>query len=423
MKLTPALYVRHLLAQLHPPLPKSPRESLQLLNILDASFRKQLDDLHPAPRASTEGADQKPPDGPSPASYNSVYAADTYLNSVLQHPALRHGHVKDAKTTTWTARALYNFDKALVEERVGITYIVDCARKYLKGLKNKEQVTIERKLGHRIASWFYSTTSANKQAFLQDGAAVNNALRVMYADGQDEIVWDWLRIMYERDFGSSKSDVSVDAPSKSWLKAEDHFISMMMRASISQGHIAEAAQQYVQACEYRCQSGGAVVELCQSSAPLTFAPLMSSWTRLAATILYRREKHSLPSHVFDGILKHGVSWSHGAAIPSAFLRVYHPEGPTASYLIQSLKHTPFTEQFMKWQQGLSEPYRKATVTCILDGAKLSLDQNSVSSASFLLDIAEQHYPEFLSEKPTTNIASRLEYAQEELGTPFSYAIA
>lgn len=392
MRLTPALYVRHLLAKLHPPLPKTPRESNQLLNLLETSFRKHLDEVHPAPKASEDIAEA--PQHHNIPILSSSNVAHSHLFSVLTHPLLdKYTGGKD-KSQTLTSDAVDKLDEALIRGNVSVKLLERCMEQYETGITNGEGVSENQMLGQRLASWLYAAPPSVKEAFFTKLDLLRSAIRILAIDRQEATAWEWLRIVYERDFGGVQAGHSYLSELK-WLMVEDTIVSALMLQSIRRRDLNDAAQQLVEACRYRRESGRARVCLSDLSTELPYVPMSLSWKRLAIGILQFRNTHGIETELFDAAMQSSLSWSHAPHASEAVLAIYHPSSPSSQILCQKLRHAASAAEFINGHKPAGKLMRKAMLIAFLDGAQLSLDQSLRHDARFLLDFATAHYPDLL----------------------------
>src|SRR2546423_2758972 len=130
MRLTPNLGVRSLVAKLHPPLLKTPRESQQLLSVLDSAFKRQLDDAHPPVNpVKSLGIGQARANDIVFAN-PSVNAANDHLLSILHHPLLETKGGQNTDTKSSAARAVTLLDNAIMEGRVTLVLLEQCISIY-----------------------------------------------------------------------------------------------------------------------------------------------------------------------------------------------------------------------------------------------------------------------------------------------------
>lgn len=411
MRFTPSLYVRNLLASIHPPLPRSARESKQLLNVLEKAFQTHLDETHPSPKDlesndSTSGSDSIP----DPAR-GLARSTDSHLDSILSHPLLRRKSTTFVPSHSLAASAVATFDAALIGKGLDSHLVQFCALQYLEGLEKKETVSTDGRLGPRLANWFTSMDKSSKKDFLVNNKSLRGLISVMYSDGQEAEVWEWLRVLYEREFDNSTFLLSSRdiGDAKAYLQAEDRIVASMMSETMSRRSLQEAAQQYVQACEYRSKRGRDAI----SGKKASTRPLRNSWHLLAFAILSRRRNHQIPPQLFDSVLSNGLSIN-SSLVDHSFIRIYHPTSPSATILCRKLSDAAL-RNFSEWQKkATKKSTRKTFLVAILDAAQLSLDQNRPQEARVLLDCAEQEFPDFLSDHKEFETEKRLELAQEAM---------
>lgn len=411
MRLTRSLYVRNLLAALHPPLPpQSARESRQLLNVLEAAFQKQLDESHPSPQ-SLRG-DESTAESvsiPDPAQ-RVTHSAHSHLDTILSHPLLKQKSARFVPSRGLTAAAVSAFDDALVQKGLDFHLVQSCAIQYIQGLEKKEMVSEDAKLGPRLASWFTTLNNAEKKEFLVSGNSLASLVPVMYSDGLEAEVWEWLRTLYERPYDRSivlLSDTSAPG-ALDYLRAEDTLVALMMKESIRKGLFQEAAQQYIHACEYRLRTGRAIL----SEGDTLSNPFKRSWQHIARGVLLRRNSHQIPVELFDSMLKFGLTIK-SSPFDRAILQIYHPTSPSAQSLSFKLRDVFFQQRFSYWQKKLNKSVQRALLVAMLDAAQLSLEQNRPSEAREFLDFSETNYPDVVSSNPQSNTIERLRLARKE----------
>jgi len=401
MRLTPALSVRKLLARFQPPFPpQSPRESKQLLNVLESAFQKHLDDAHPSPRAvETKDVVRGRDWIPEPAQ-RLTHSTHSHLDSILSHPLLKRRSTSFVPPHSLSATAVATFDAALTGKGLDRHLVQFCTLQYLEGLEKKEKIPEDGRLGPRLANWFTTMDEPEKKEFWINNKSLKPLVSVMYADGLEAEVWQWLQALYERQFSSNTCPGASDVPDAGvYLLAEDRLVAAMISETIARGSLQEAAELYVQACNYRHANG-------QTGRPLKWA-----WQRLSMAVLGRRKNHGIPAGLYEGLLANGLS-VHSSGVDHTFVRLYHPTSPLATMLCSKLQATSLGD-FSEWQRKSSfkKSARKVFLVNLLDAAQISLDQNRPADARFILDCAEREYPDFLSSQKETNTKKRLELAQ------------
>lgn len=379
MKLTPTLYVRSWIAKLHPPMPTTPQENKQLLSLLSSSFQRRLDDAHPPvqpkenmPQATTVGVS-----GPA-VDNSSARATMDHLQSLLHHPLLAQNAVHHPKAQTEAAQAATLMDRAMLKGRADLDLVNRCMQVYLRTLQSGE-VKDELRLGRRISAWFTSSDPATKERFLSSPGALRNAVPILYADGLEEVVWEWLELLYSR-----KVDV-VD----SRVLQETHLTFLMIKEALRRSRLAAAVQQFVQACAYMSSTGR------MSSFVRSSQPWQASSRAVTLALLRRRHRHGLSAVLFDQFLHHRSSCADPDSLTSKLIPLYHPTQPSAQELAMTLEQANNSIQahfdHIKVSSGSAQ---KVVLNALLDGAQLLLlqDSSSVQQAQLILDLVEKQFP-------------------------------
>lgn len=423
MRLSSSLYIRKLLASIHPPIsPQSPRESKQLLNLLESALQRRLDETHPSPKNLAAGHDT--PNGsesiPDPA-HRVTRSTHSHLEAVLGHPLFQQQSLTFLQTTGLTSAAVKTFDRALLNNKLDSDLVQSCVLQYLQGREKRGRLSKDEALAPRLARWFNAMTGPEKKELLLNEKYLEPIVSVMYADGCEEEVWQWLQVLYERSFNNKNFFPVNDSDAMAFLRAEDRLVSLMIKGTARQCRLQEAAQLYTQACEYRLRS----------TAPLP-EPLLRSWRQIAGAILqYPKYRKTIPTGLYDLLLKHGLNIEYSPFDP-AVLQIYHPSSPSATLLNQKLKDASFVAKFEKWHKNINQKFlRRILLVSILDAAELSMSQADPGQAKDLLDFAERAYPDFLrphQHDEAVETADRLRLARKEIllrkeFRPSGYAVA
>jgi hypothetical protein len=414
MRLTPILGVRSLIAKLHPPLLKTPRESQQLLSVLDSAFKRQLDEVHP-PVNSVKSLDiDKSRPNDMVFANPSVNATNDHLLSILHHPLLETKDGTRAGTASATARAVALLDDAIVQRKVTPELLEQCIIIYKQNGRHLPSVSEGHGLGYKITAWFNLADAATREVFLT-GRLMDNVIPLMYSEGQDQVVWEWLRRIYEGDFGGRNDKSAYDPKSPAWQEKEASFVRLMVREAVRRRNLSGAIQEYAQAWNYMVESG----RLPQGTRPSYHHSPRSSMFRasmmIVHMIIHRRQDHGVPSVLYDLITRLDKYWSSPRYWQQMFLSIYHPSRPSAEKLLQSLRSADFQQHKLHVIRQQTNPgtSRLATIAMI-DAVQLLLGQDQPKKAQFVLDATEKHFPEFASERTSQDSESRIHAAQREV---------
>jgi hypothetical protein len=394
MRLTQALAIRNLIAKLHPPLPPTPRESQQLLSVLQKSFNRRLDDVHPSPQVpanlrSHETAEYLPDVGNMSAS-----AANAHLQAILNHPSLEHTAASSAPTSP--VKIVELFDAAILAQSVNFSLIRSCVK--LAKTSPISSVEAARQLGPRIAAWFTASEATIQRSFLTDSGLMSKVLPLMYRADLEGTVWDWLRTLYE---GSAQQQQSTE------LLAEDRFVALMTRESIKRNDLTAAVLEYSEACDYR------------SSRSLSGYgnPLIVTGNLVSSAVLLRRQNHGIPAPLYDRLLSYETPVPvRPESVLWPFLPIYHPTAARSRPLYQALQDSKYLEALLLKVGAMKRDRAAKILIGILDGAALMLSQGPRAKAQFILDFAQQQFPTMLLEKKSADIAEVIQEARSYVAT-------
>jgi hypothetical protein len=205
MRASTALLVRSIVSKLHPPGPATQRESQQLLRVLNGAFQRRLDDAHPAPpKPNTEDPLDEPP--------YPKRSASIHFDSILQHPLFQ---TRDHNATpTETSRAMDTL------RQVAVIHLSDT--KHVR----RQQMT---RLAPKLAAWMATAPPNQQKEFFGTYTTLSPVLGVMYREGADAAVWDWLQMLHNL---KPTSNEAHPRNLRWWLEAEDNFVSLMIRDAL-----------------------------------------------------------------------------------------------------------------------------------------------------------------------------------------------
>jgi hypothetical protein len=414
MRLTPILGVRSLVAKLHPPLLKTPRESQQLLSVLNSAFKRELDDVHP-PVNPVESPDfERSRTNDTVFANPTVNAANDHLLSILHHPLLETKDGRRAGTASAAAQAVTLLDTAIVEGRVTPELLEQCITIYKQNGRHLPSGSEGHRLGYKIVAWFNTTDAATREAFLT-GRLMDNVVRLMYNEGQEQVVWEWLRMLYEGSFGGRNDKSAYDPKSPAWQENEASLVRLMVREAVRRRNLPGAIQEYAQAWNYMTESGRLPREIHHHYPKSPNSSMSRTSTMIVHMIIHRRHYHGVPSMLYDLIMRLDQHWFRPKYWQQMFLPVYHPTRPSAVNLLQSLRSGDFLEHKLHAiRQRTKSGIPKMATIAMIDAAQLLLDQEQPMKAQFVLDATENHFPQFVSGRKSQDNESRIQAARREV---------
>jgi hypothetical protein len=375
-------------------MPTTANENSQLLSLLNSSFQRRLDDAHPPIRPADSLQKRSMPISGPRVENVSARATMDHLQSLLQHPLLAEVAREGKESSSEAAKAALTMDHAMRRGKVSLELVEKCMQTYVKTLKGGNAIVENgHRLGSKISAWFTSCDPIVREDFLCSTQALRNAVPIMYADGLDEIVWEWLEMLYARDFATGSPEKQVnsrtDIDSMRWILHECHLTFLMIKEALRRSKLDAAVLQFTQACEYM-QSTGRMSETTRS-----LQPWQSTVKAITMAILRRRGQHTLSADLFDRLMNHRSSWSASNTLQFALLSIYHPTQPSGQELINSMAQPDqHFEIHLDHIKNMSDQGQKIVVNALLDGAQLLLEQGSSSLrlARRVVDLVEKHFP-------------------------------
>jgi hypothetical protein len=356
--------------KIHPPLPRTPRESQQLLSALTSSFRRQLD-----------AADSKP-----------VQSTDQHLRSILDNPLFRVAPSK----SVYAAGAHGGprlFGKRLAEEPMAVfdeltasgsvsgKDIAECLtyQLALAGSTSGDARTAMRSsgAGSRVVSWFWASDSAARKTFFKSRRATMAALKFMAAEELQDTVMVWLRMLSKRDLGGLDGHI----PEGAGRCLFSNFLSDFMAAEILYGRGIASALGYFVQMPKMCT--------CLVDRPgndLRDAMLVSGATFLGQWIIDHRQSPDvteIPMLVYDAFCE-AISTLPSLPFLAVATWLYHPTHPTAEPLLEYVARNP-PRKLRVWDDAKRELF----VRVYLDGFRMLLDQEQYGDASDLAPFVKQ----------------------------------
>ena len=207
--------LKSLVSKLHPQLPLSPKESQRLLTALTSSFRKQLDEAHPQqaqdedvrPKLDRESF-RRP--GFHGLHTSSASFADRHLASVLTNPLLAKNagdENPDAAYEKAKSELEENPDKDPIlvleeyqDKGTATIALADlCLRTFQASLLDllkdeRQQKVAEAKAGVRTLRWLSGSGLYASESFAQDRKFMGALVSMLIEEGEEQLLWDWLRI-------------------------------------------------------------------------------------------------------------------------------------------------------------------------------------------------------------------------------------
>ncbi|KAM3080193.1 hypothetical protein ACMFMF_003602 [Clarireedia jacksonii] len=357
--------------KLHQPLPLSPRESKQLLELLTVSFRQQLDSEHgPSNATDTPLAQQPKSNKASHQLKPHPRPTDRHIESILTNPLFNARPKSEAVNAV---SPMDTFDRAVGKGMMTLKYATACLRAEKRRLASIHPVDLVQGLknsgaGLRVVRWLKANGISNDNSFLDEPLLVPTLFEFMQAEGLEDLFWVWIN----RDIHGLHN--STIGPSVVARRINSLFGSKQTstRSFDDATLILQKLATKIQDLDPGKQRG------------LLFFPGQSLYQQL--------------------------SRSHPIAL-SSVLDIYHPTQPSADECLKRLRSpTPVigTSHNLSWKSV----YPERIINISLTAAKILFEQERVDDARWVMEYLRTTYPEELGIKQSS-VEDKIQRDHEE----------
>ncbi|KAK2767790.1 Saccharopine dehydrogenase [Arachnomyces sp. PD_36] len=427
MKSTSILSLKSWTSKIHPPLPRTPRETEQLHAALTSSFRRQLDQQFPPVQSTPSTGSQSrigPNDGqPHSAPRSSAQSTDSHMRNILNHPLFSQAPPRNpsslSRESTNTQldsdgrlakEPMASFDNMVALGTADYVTVRRClkAQFALSSASSKESIREQMKrsgAGSRVVAWLWAADSESRKLFFGCRATIALVMKFMAAENLQRLVFMWLRMLQKNDVGGLSGDLE---PTEA-RTLQKHLLSELVAAEISYGGgIVSALAYYKDA--YELLSDPNVPVLSNE----TYPGLRSAGYYLARWIVEHKgspEVKAIPVETFDQFSQIANRFTRRPQLWSASIQLCHPTQPTYKPILAYLK-----EQSSKDHSSWSPQRREITLNVSLGAAQLSLTQERYSDATWLAKYSKKLLPDEqqIKQQLSPRLAPQPSTAQEDL---------
>lgn len=397
--------------KIHQPLPRTPRESKQLLNALTSSFRRQLDDAYPAPNTSSHKAERPPLN-----TLSSAHATDKHLHNILENPLFRIVPPKASSSGRVAVRGndeqkrladepMKVFDERAAAGTVTMPFLINCLvhqRRLVGSPRESDMAGSMRtsRTGSRIVEWFWASDGSSRQELLRSTQAISPLARFMVSEGLHETIIDWLRLLLLRDLGGQNGQMTESAARQAFGSLFFSFVDAELRLG---GGFASALKLYLRVCHMHATS---TYQQPEGSAQ---SMLLSAGAHLNKVYIETKPSiENLSAYTYEEYMEVILRLTNTGSLLFAFVSFYHPHKPDPRPLAQFVeKLTPAKMQ--KYSNHRQELLLR--VTC--DVLRSLIDQNNIQDATILAHHMQQLLPE---QEGATSVQERRSNVRKERNT-------
>ncbi|KAI2089777.1 hypothetical protein LOZ36_001684 [Ophidiomyces ophidiicola] len=225
MKIISSHAFKFLTSNIHPPLPRTPQESRQLLSVLTSSFRRQLDREHPPVQPSEPQTPARSASGGRRS--GSSVNADQHMSSILNHPLFSTvPHQQPARkrgieargqidTNSATEDIVSTLDRAIASGTADTNVLHDCLCRHRLRLEGLAHGVMRREmrdsaLGSRITSWLSSANKQSRADFFRNQLTIRFAMPYMVNERYRSEVVKWLEEIRQENPCTSQSTAQFE---------------------------------------------------------------------------------------------------------------------------------------------------------------------------------------------------------------------
>ncbi|KAJ5130452.1 uncharacterized protein N7515_006491 [Penicillium bovifimosum] len=380
--------------KIHQPLPRTPRESQQLLNALTSSFRRQLDGAYPA-SGNNHGRPLSNPE-------SSAHATDQHLQNILDNPLFRiipavpHSQVPTSLQSVEGQRRLAEepmavFDQMAAAGSVTASTITECLKAQLLLSRSPADMKSSR-AASRIVNWYWASDGTSRQTLLRLRPATTSLTKFMVAEGLHDTVMQWLQMLINQDLGSQNGRLTEGLARQTF----SHLLVDFIDAETCFGDgFGSAMAYYLRVCQMHFHSASSH----KSRKPM----LLAAGAHLSRTAMeYKPSGEEVSVSVYDEF-RDTVSLLTPRSLLAASVAICHPTNPDPRPFVQFVGNlSPI--KFQAWNGAR----RDAFFEIGSEALRVLVERKRFRDISRL----EHHISELLPEEPAAQVAEKSQASPE-----------
>jgi len=394
MKTTLVLHWRALVSKIHPPLPMSPRESLKVLTLLNASLNRHLDLAYP------------------PGLGDQAHSPNNHVRSILASPLFRtmprfrqsrHARPKSKGPPSLDSMHLMKNPMAYFQENIAAGMAdLELAKLSLEIQKknclasptgNVRKSLKNTGAGSIMLNWLWSSGMEENLDFMRDTGFTKQLIVFLVAEKCHDRVVMWLRRIYEDpNFSPEATKKAIGPVLLQLIKSENWYGN----------GLGSAIGLFLDLLEER----GAM----EPSSKGLYPEFRAAGRYIALAIPDSTESTIVAGNLVNVFLKSVKRWAVRPSFEYAWLNIHHPKQPNPNGTLQYLEAVS-AKNIME----PSGPRRLRVVRMSLQAADAFIHHGDRASASWIRAILESHFAEDIGyenapklELPTTRDETREE---------------
>ena len=329
MRATAILNLKSWLSKIHPPLPRSTRESQQLLSVLTSSFQRQLDEAHPP----IERRGVHPTHGPTSrtASRTPSYPQETGKLSRRPVPTSEKSPAPEYVASADVAASL---SSAIRQGANDLETLVN----FLNAQYTATQSDLVQH-GHfslvedTVPTWFHHANVSTRTAVLRNGPILRVMKKILPSGRFRGLMWDEMKRLVTESW-----DVVTYEEAEAISICASLIVTGTPRMAMntSASRFKEILDVFRERA-YTVQAPGKIV----SNTTMAFHPLAEPASRLAQFIIAHPDTHGLYAEHFDALLSIHNLWTNPLLLRVEFVQAFHPRRHDTSAVVRALRNPQF----------------------------------------------------------------------------------
>ncbi|KAI9929004.1 hypothetical protein ASPWEDRAFT_368014 [Aspergillus wentii DTO 134E9] len=380
-------------SKINPPLPRTPRESQQLLSALTSSFRRQLDHEYPPSHTSSPSSSRPGRNGDRPMVANtnsSAHATDSHLKAILENPLFRVVPSKSAVARDQSGAEGQNlmeepmsvFDDLVASGSVTSTNLCDCLKSQLllastqAGDRVSEAIK-DSKAGSKVVSWWFASDSEARKMLLMSRASTATLLKFMVAEGLQDTVMVWLDMLLKQDIGGNNGQL----PKQLAQQIFGSLLVDLINAEAQYGRgLGSAMAYYIQTCKTHLSTPDQMADQSKK------AMLLHGGARLGRLMMQQEGTKEVPAALYEQFMGLVTTFTPKSML-SASVPIYHPTRPDIEPFLKFMDSLPPGRP-----ESWAKPKREVFTRAAFDALRVSIDQEEFGDASYLAGYLQQLLP-------------------------------
>lgn len=401
MKKTAVLELKKAWSKIHPPLPRTPRESQALLNALTSSFRRQLDQEYPVAEPSSSSGDRARNQsrnngekrrggsgggsGESTKADSAAHMTDQHFLNILDNPLFRVVPSKQQQlqqqqqqqTNAHGERVrkepMAVFDELVASGLVSQETIGPCLKSQnalsMAAKEGRVESMRASRAGSKFLSWWHSIDSEQRAGALLWPKVTMYVVRFLVAERQQQTVLSWWRMAIRggQDALVVRDPGAIGTMLGYFLQAE---------TGLGQGGLKSALAYHHQACQMVSAANDQPLE--QVSKPCQHA-LSRATAMLNRSIILRGldGTKGVPGPLYDEYMDANHAVLSNTLLAHA-MPVYHPTTPDPWHFHRQLDRDAETARSL-----IAAKSRHVLTRAIFDTLRLLIDKDEFDDATRL----------------------------------------